>query len=704
MGTFLKKIIIILCLFTAVHASAQINTDKVIEAGRFALYQQEYVLAISFFNKAIESKPYWGLPYYFRARAKYSLDDVKGAENDMNKAIEIIPFYYEFYSFRGNIRAQLGDYEGSLADYAKGLEMEPQDISILFNRGLAHMQKEEWEQGVDDFSSVLKISPGQYGAYINRAISKLNLKDTIGAVTDMDEAILVNPLVAEAYRFSAAIYYDINEFDKALERIGDAINIDPREPMYYYLRGAIRYQVDDLEGTMSDFNKVIELQPKNIMAYANRGLLRAEVGDVNNAISDFSRVLALNPNDLLTLFNRSLLFLRVGEYREALSDLNLIIKHYPNYAQAYMARSEAFAGLNMKAEQTKDMNMAMKLEHDKRRNATQDGENQKSGKKKPKETRSEDDQDISNHDKIAVLDDFTTEDNEVDEITDLKGKIQFRDIVIDLEKVFSLTFFSEDAETNRSRYYKPELTRFNSRNVFNHTLVFSNNEVVNEGDDAFRYYRTIEEATLKLNKYPDNNDLRFIRAILYGVVLNYSNAIKDYDYLIEHTPKNHPELILYHMNRAAVRFKMVEVMKSFEEEDLPEKLITGMNTSKAKANEEDKVVKRMLDYDLVERDLKQVIELNPGYEFAYFNLGVLYCVKKDYKGAVNQFTNAIKLNPQFAEAYFNRGLTRIYLKMDKEGTGDLSRAGELGLYKAYNIIKRYGKQKEAEVEAEESEE
>ena len=53
------------------------------------------------------------------------------------------------------------------------------------------------------------------------------------------------------------------------------------------------------------------------------------------------------------------------------------------------------------------------------------------------------------------------------------------------------------------------------------------------------------------------------------------------------------------------------------------------------------------------------------------------------------FGKAIELNPEFAEAYYNRGLTHIFLGQTKAGLADLSKAGELGLFKAYNIIKRH---------------
>ena len=63
--------------------------------------------------------------------------------------------------------------------------------------------------------------------------------------------------------------------------------------------------------------------------------------------------------------------------------------------------------------------------------------------------------------------------------------------------------------------------------------------------------------------------------------------------------------------------------------------------------------------------------------------------KRDYIGAINDYSKAIELEPDYAEAYFNRGLTRIFMDDMDGGSLDLSKAGELGLVEAYNVIKRY---------------
>ena len=90
----MRKILYILCFLTTcntIPTFAQIDTDRMMIIGRNALYFEDYVLAIQYFNQIIKAKPYLSEPYYYRAIGKYSLDDLKGAEQDITKALEINP-------------------------------------------------------------------------------------------------------------------------------------------------------------------------------------------------------------------------------------------------------------------------------------------------------------------------------------------------------------------------------------------------------------------------------------------------------------------------------------------------------------------------------------------------------------------------------------------------------------------------------------
>ena len=86
----------------------QINTDRVMIIGRNALYFEDYILSIQYFNQVINAKPYLHLPYFFRSLAKLNLDDFKGAEDDCSKVLMRNPFFVAGYQVRGLARGRVG--------------------------------------------------------------------------------------------------------------------------------------------------------------------------------------------------------------------------------------------------------------------------------------------------------------------------------------------------------------------------------------------------------------------------------------------------------------------------------------------------------------------------------------------------------------------------------------------------------------------
>jgi tetratricopeptide (TPR) repeat protein len=66
-----------------------------------------------------------------------------------------------------------------------------------------------------------------------------------------------------------------------------------------------------------------------------------------------------------------------------------------------------------------------------------------------------------------------------------------------------------------------------------------------------------------------------------------------------------------------------------------------------------------------------------------------YVKLKDYPSAIEAYTEAIRREPDMPEAYFNRGVVYILHGNVESGLADLSRAGEMGLYQAYSLIKKY---------------
>ena len=75
----MRRILLFLA-FLPIVCFAQFNTDRLVMIGRSALYYEDYVLSIQYFNQAISQKPWLYEPWFFRGVAKYYLDDFRGAE------------------------------------------------------------------------------------------------------------------------------------------------------------------------------------------------------------------------------------------------------------------------------------------------------------------------------------------------------------------------------------------------------------------------------------------------------------------------------------------------------------------------------------------------------------------------------------------------------------------------------------------------
>ena len=131
---YLTKLMLLLCtVATTLTVSAQINTDRMMIVGRNALYFEDYVLSIQYFNQVVNAKPYMYEPYFYRAVAKLSLEDYIGAEEDCNKSIERNPFVVDCYQIRGLSLIYQGKYDKAIADYYKGLSMDPENKTLRHN-------------------------------------------------------------------------------------------------------------------------------------------------------------------------------------------------------------------------------------------------------------------------------------------------------------------------------------------------------------------------------------------------------------------------------------------------------------------------------------------------------------------------------------------------------------------------------------------
>ena len=231
-------------LLAALSGYAQLNTTRVMEIGRNALCFEDYVLSIQYFNQVIKLKPYWADPYYYRAVAKLSLDDLEGAEEDATACIERNPFFNNIFFLRGVVRQNMQDYEGAIADYKQGLELQPEHRDLLNNMAIAYVQLNDYDAADSVYIEMFRRHPSYAPAYIARGQFNMMRGDTLTALTDLNRAIELDHNRSDAYAMRSLLQmkYDGN-LTAALDDMNHLILHPSR---YYSLFSSVLHSLQEL--------------------------------------------------------------------------------------------------------------------------------------------------------------------------------------------------------------------------------------------------------------------------------------------------------------------------------------------------------------------------------------------------------------------------------------------------------------------------
>ena len=663
--------------------------------GRNALYFEDYVLAIQYFNQVIGSKPYLAAPYYYRGMAKFFLDDFKGAEDDCTLCLERNPYWLAAYQLRGAARQNREDYVGASEDYAQSLDYLPEDKITLLNMGIVSIELKEFDKADSTFQDLLRLFPDYTPTYLMRAAMFLEKGDTVSALQNYDTTIKLDPYTSHSFAARGILYLQKEEYNKALADLDEAIRLDPYFEGNYINRGLVRYHLNDLRGAMADYDRVIEMESNNLIARFNRGLLRAQVADVNRAIKDFDKVIELEPANTIAYLNRAMLNAEINDNVAALKDLNIVLEEHPDFFQGYYSRAQLKRQMNDLQGSENDYQLARKKEIEAKRlidndEYVQDADDNASEASKKSETREETDKDIEKFSLLVVADKKTEEKSKYD--SQSRGKVQNLNTDILLEPKFAITYYEKPYEVNRPVYYSSTVEKANNNLDLSWKIRATNSEASLNELQVQTHFRSIENYSKLIDETNDNANLYFGRGLDYMLIQDYVSAIDNFDNAIA----KDSEFILAYFARALARSKQVEFNPDLHETrtKLTEistrmKLPLGNDIKKIGApGIVPEVSKKTLEYDVILKDYERVLSLDPDFIFAYYNRAGILSIQKDYRGAISDYSEAIKREPQFAEALFNRGLARLSVGETASGLDDLRKAGELGVVEAYSIIKR----------------
>ncbi|MGL5682322.1 MAG: tetratricopeptide repeat protein [Marinifilaceae bacterium] len=638
--------------FMSVSVFSQWNTKRLLEIGKNAIYFDDYVNAIDNFNNIIRIKPYLAEPYFFRGLAKLGLDDYQGAERDFTDALNISPNYFHAYMYRGIARHNLGRYDEALKDYNLAIDLDPGNAFVYANRGITYAEMGENENAEQNFSRAIFIDSKQLGAYLNRAIVREKLGNIDGAIMDCNAAIKLNMFSDDAYGLRGYLWFQQKDYHSAIDDYNHALKANPSNVRIIMSRAMAWYEMKDYEKTMSDYSLAIEKDSTNIFAFYNRAMLRAELGDNNRAIDDLDHAALLNPENILVYFNRALIKMEINDQLGAYNDLTESIRLYPDFAKAYLAR--AAVNMEMKDERAAYTDRRTADEIMNRYKRMKDGDA---------------DALVDTSANFKKLIDINSNSDNLRDI--VNGRLQDKKVIVELQNGFYFQYVSMDSlRTGRYTNYSKHVMDFNQRHNYNPAIVLSNRVI---GYESGFVNEQIERLAQEIKDAP-TLDNYLLRGSFYMSREDFMAAISDFEQMLRMEPNNMIAIV----NLAEAKSRMYDFIASVNDKGT---IVLGDSPKK----------RDQIDYTDVRKLYEEALRIDSEFGYLRFNLANSYAKNGQVEEAIRIYSEIIADGESIAEAYFNRGLLYIYQGDTKRANIDLSKAGELGITDAYNIIKRYCK-------------
>jgi tetratricopeptide (TPR) repeat protein len=214
--------------------------------------------------------------------------------------------------------------------------------------------------------------------------------------------------------------------------------------------------------------------------------------------------------------------------------------------------------------------------------------------------------------------------------------------------------------------------------------IFNRGELYMQTGD---YSKAIKDYTTVINEYP-----KFLygyqrRAEAKRKVGDKRGADKDESHVIKETVAHK-----YGYSTPTSRLKNKTRKKSERNIDDYNKLVEDDNVdNKYESQYRGKIQNKPVEAKLMPRIPEKIKQYN---DIISKDINILFyqayekAQTGDIGDAIIDLNKAIELNPSFAEAYYNRGLLKLLIDDVSPAIMDLSKAGELGIYSAYNIIKK----------------
>ncbi len=479
---------------------------------------------------------------------------------------------------------------------------------------------------------------------------------------------------------SGEVALQYEDYVLSIQYFNRIINQRPNLYQPWHLRGAAKFYLDDYQGAEADASEAIRLNPYVDLIYDLRAISRIRQNDYKNAITDYTSAININPTQRNYWFNRAICNMQIKDYDLALAQTDTIIRRWSGFASAYSLKAEILLHQNDTTEAVRWLDKSLEVD-------PYDGNTWMTN---------------------ASISLSRQEWNRADSC--LTQAIHLRPMHVGSYLNRALARYNMNKLSGAMSDYNLalDIDPNNFLAHYNRGLLLMQLGADNDALDDFDYVLTIE---------PENVMAIFNRGLLRDNTGDLIGAIEDYTKVINQFPNFWTGL----EQRAACYRKLGQIGLAEKDEFVVYKaqMDKRLGIQPRWTEEQVREVRKRGEIDpdmygsLVVDDSDAIQEYQSEYrgriqnrkvEFNYqpmlddseelteadmtYNQAMVYIINGEKANAIAALSSAIQQDPRLAQAYYNRGLL-YYNQGDKNAAiQDLSKAGELGLYDAYSVMKK----------------
>jgi len=284
---------------------------------------KDYEKAISYFDRAIEIKPYY--TYIFNKAASLSkIGKRQEALKLIDSAIEKKPNESQFFYKKYQVYLQINETEKANIALKKANVLQPNDPDILLDLGVAYFKENKIDSAKYYYQKCIPLKKSKFDVYNN--LANLYAQNEItkdSAVYYYQKALIDDPKQASSYYNFGNFYKNQEKYDMAVQMYEQAIELNPSLSSAYTNLAVVYSEKKELQLAIKSALKAAEIEPND---YGNNAMLADlyfENKDYKNAIKYATTALQMDKKGYFTtkLFEiRALSRQFSEEYNNAIAD------------------------------------------------------------------------------------------------------------------------------------------------------------------------------------------------------------------------------------------------------------------------------------------------------------------------------------------------------------------------------------------------